>query len=345
MSDGLAQSEQKRHEALEMIQSARKFRAEGNMEAAQQEMSNVWAALDQSLWLCPLNHRARFLKVSCAMNVQDFQTAKTEAKRIYEALSVDQMKDMDDSMLHLSIVHACKMIGETDEALRFAREAVQLYPTDPQAYMVLGELCDSMGQIAQAEYMCRQALMNNDAPGCGHPLSPQNVYFTLCCLGSSLVRQGKQTEAEGFLVRAVGIDNGHPLAYKHLSDVYQRQNRMTEALQMAQKSFECDGSDTSMRARIQMLQQQGAADGGGEGLATDEHGETMNANRTRLQAPAAAAGPVHTDGMESVHSERLTPRQVQQGTSPEQSRKAPVKREEPADDWFACCLERNNNCG
>merc|ERR1719248_314517 len=107
--------------------------------------------------------------------------------------------------------------------MKFATEAVQTFPKDPQAYMVLGELCDQSGQKSQAEYMCRQALLHNDNPDCKHPLSPQNVLFTLCCLGSSLIQQGKHSEAEVFLVRAARLDGDSSLPYKHLSEVYHRQ--------------------------------------------------------------------------------------------------------------------------
>merc|ERR1719421_1535968 len=140
-------------------------------------MNSVWETLEQALWLCPMNHRARCLKVSLAMNNQDFITAKREAKKVYDYLTADQMKSMDNSMLHLSIIHACKMLGDKEEAMKFATEAVQTFPKDPQAYMVLGELCDQSGQKSQAEYMCRQALLHNDNPDCKHPLSPQNVLF------------------------------------------------------------------------------------------------------------------------------------------------------------------------
>ena len=43
------------------------------------EVTNAWFALEEALALCPTNHRARFLLVSCAMNADDYPRAKAEA--------------------------------------------------------------------------------------------------------------------------------------------------------------------------------------------------------------------------------------------------------------------------
>lgn len=361
MADELAQSEKQRHLALEHIQEARRQKSSGDVAAAQTEMNKAWRALDEALTFCPLNHRARFLKVSCAMNIPDFATARSEAKKIYDSLTVDQMKEMNDSMLHLSLVHASKMIGETTEALRYAREAVQLYPADPQAYMVLGELCDSVGQISQAEYMCRQALMHNENTGCVHPLSEQNVFFTLCCLGSSLLRQGKHTEAEVFLVRAVKLHNSSPLAYKHLAEVYQRQGRIREALQVAEKAHERDPNDRSIMYRIQQLREQGGIDQVEDTLSSSPRGDPEDPiDRDKLYAPSiprGPQGPYRGDGYpqpsprpsEHPSDSPMAPRgAVEHSVAPVKKGKSKNQKREEDDstDWFACCIDRSSgNCG
>merc|ERR1719171_3141045 len=160
------------------------------------------------------------------MNADDYQRAKDEALQIYQDLSFDQLEKMQDSVLHLSIAHASKMLGESEDAIQFASEATRLYPEDPQPYMVLGELHEALGQNSEAEERCRMALMHNDSPGIQHPLNPQNVFFTLCCLGSCLVKQGKFSEAEMFILRAIHLDASSTLAYRHLVDVYQYQGRL-----------------------------------------------------------------------------------------------------------------------
>ena len=159
--------------------------------------------------MCPENHRARFLLVSCAMNADDFPRAREEALRIYKDLSADHAPSlMGDSVLHLSIAHASKMCGHIEEAMRFATEATELCKDDPQPYMVLGELLHDQERYEEAEQRCRQALALSDSSQCQHPLNPQNAYFALCCLGSCLLKQGKPNEAEISINRAVraGVD-------------------------------------------------------------------------------------------------------------------------------------------
>jgi len=180
----LALSEAKRQEALELIERARHYQDQGDVESSQTEVTNAWYALDEALTICPSNHRARFLLVSCAMNAEDYARAKLEALTIYKDLSSEQLSSMGDSVLHLSIAHASKMLGDVDEALQFANEASELYPNDPQPFMVLGELLEAVGRNEEAEHNCRQALLRNDSPDCQHILNQQNVFFTLCCLTS-----------------------------------------------------------------------------------------------------------------------------------------------------------------
>lgn len=201
-------SEQKHKEALARIDAARRKQAEDDVVGAQDELAAAWVALDDALRLFPRNHRARFLLVSCAMNADDYERAKKEALQIYELLSQEQLVAMGDSVLHLSLAHATKMLGETEEAMRYASEAAELYPFDPQPMMVLGELNEAQGRLPDAERGCREALRRNEDPQTRPQLrlSPQNFYFTLCCLGSSLLRQGKFAEAEPVIRQALKED-------------------------------------------------------------------------------------------------------------------------------------------
>merc|ERR1719428_318990 len=120
--------------------------------------------------------------------------------------------------------------------------------------MILGELYSATGHHAEAEQRCRQALLHNDSPSCLHPLATQNVYFTLCCLSASLVKQAKYSEAEIFLTRAVKIDDKDTLALQHLVDVYYFQARQEEALKVAQHICEIDPNDSTIRQKIEVIQ-------------------------------------------------------------------------------------------
>merc|ERR1719335_1450642 len=97
--------------------------------------------------------------------------------------------------------------------------------------------------------------MHNDSPNCKHQLNSQNVFFTLCCLGSCLVKQGKFSEAELFIHKAIQIDATSTLGFRHLVDVYHFQGRFPEALQAANKIREMDPTDTEILHKIDMIRQ------------------------------------------------------------------------------------------
>lgn len=248
-------SEQKRKEALEQIEAARECQQIGDDAGADRAIRDSWKSLEHALDLCPSNHRARFLLVSCAMNSDDYHRAKEEALRIYDDLTDagDTLRQMNDSVLHLAIAHASKMLGHTDDAIRFAQEATELFRDDPQSYMILGEIYEARGQDEEAEHWCRQALLYNDNPNCHHQLNPQNVYFTLCCLSASLIKQGKYSEAELFLLRAARLDTSQTLALRHLVDAYHFQGRPSEAMQVARRIAEMDPEDVEIQQKIEVL--------------------------------------------------------------------------------------------
>lgn len=280
-------SEQKRLEALERIERAKAYQAEDDLDGAQAEVTNAWYALDEALKICPQNHRARFLLVSCSMNAEDFHRAKTEALVIYNDLTKEQLLQMSDSVLHLSIAHAAKMCNEVDEAIRFATEATNLYPTDPQPYMVLGECLHETNRMVEAEKSCRQSLSHNEAPGCKHPLNPQNLYFTLCCLAACLVSQDKYSEAEPYVHKAMKVDSGSATAWQHLLDIYKGQGRKAEALEVAQRLVDLDPSDSEAASALARLQ-----------CTTPDNGSDKNM-RQREPASSAPAAPRRQHGQPS----------------------------------------------
>jgi len=261
--ENLKQSESKRLEALERIEQARRYQAQGDLDASQTEVTNAWYALDEALEICPQNHRARFLLVSCAMNAEDYSRAKAESLKIYKDLNHDQLAGVSDSVLHLSIAHASKMLGELEDAVVYTKEATELYPDDPQPYMVLGELYEAVGRNQEAEKYCRQAILRNDAPECCHRLSEQNLFFTLCCLTSCLVRQARCTEAEHFCAKAIELDHTSTLAFRHLADVYHFQGRHDDALATCEKIQQMDPEDDEVMIKMDTIR------------ADQEHGSAL----------------------------------------------------------------------
>jgi len=259
--NAFSQSEAKRQEALTHINKAGDLRDSGDLHGSDDEVAKAWRALEEALTLCPTNHRARFLLVSCSMNQADYPRAEEEANSIYKALSTQQLKNMGDPLLHLSIAHACKMQNKTDNAMTFAREATELYEHDPQPFMVLGELLERSGDHKEAERYCRNALLKSDSPDCKQPLSSHNTVFTLCCLSASLVRQDQLSEAEKFAIQATHVDSNSTLPLKQLSEVYYHQGRLSEALHIAERAQTIDPDDPDIRERIEATQQ-GSSDVG-----------------------------------------------------------------------------------
>jgi tetratricopeptide (TPR) repeat protein len=284
------------------------------------------------------------------MNADDYMRAKTEALRIYHDLSDDQMRQLNDSVLHLSIAHASKMLSEPEDALRFATEATVLFKEDPQPYMVLGELLMAADDHAKAEQRFRQAIMHHENPACEHPLNAQNVYFTLCCLGVSLTNQGKYSEAEFFLSKAAREDPCSTLALRHLVDVYHFQGNASKALLMAERVCALDPDDEEMQRRANDLQEDmspedydrrsdsGSESESGEDVRPFQGGPTNAGAQRRAEsprsvsvvsdAPQSLTRPVHTVTAGSYEAV---------GAGPPTRKKPSAKRE----GWFAfCCFER-----
>merc|ERR1711871_797270 len=227
-------SERKRLDAVTLIQEGQRLQADGHVEEGRAKMSHALQILEKSLELCSGNHRSRFVLVNCAISLDDFERAKAEGLHIYNELSLDQLRQMDDAVLHLSIAHASKMLGDTEDAIQFAIEATQLYEGDPQPHRILGELYESVGRDEEAEYACREAIRisaSSSKSQRGHTLTQQSHYYTQCCLGAALIKQGKNQEAVQVLKETASTMDSPILALRHLCDAYHFQGKYSQALE------------------------------------------------------------------------------------------------------------------
>lgn len=357
--DKLAASELKRKEALTCLEQSRDPNL--SAEARLAKIKDADAILEEALKVNPDNHRARFLLVSCAMNADNFQRAKDEGLIIWEALTPEQRGNMGDAVLHISLAHAAKMLGDLDDAIMFASEASHLYPEDPHPQMILGELFEASDQNAEAEQMCRQALRHTNEASCKHPLNPQSVYFTYCCLGACLIKQGKHTEAERFLTQALELGSSSTLAHRHLVDVYHFQGRHDEALQVAHRLAEMDPYDEEIRQKIEILMQTTGSEGEESGVhypqGTLHHKGNANGGFDVVEVhPNSARGSDHSrrhgsDGGSvrptSERSSRPSARQNSQ-RSHDKLKAGSKKGEQTApssDSSFCCCFEKTKDHG
>jgi len=251
--DPREQSEKKRVAALMCIKECKEGIPDPSTEG--QRMQEALELLEDSIRLFPNNHRARFLIVSLLMTQDKFERAKKEGLVIYESLSQAQKEAMGDAALHLSLAHASKMLGEAEDAFKYAMEASDFFPLDPHPHMILGELHESRGEPADAERQCRDALRLQSDPACKQLLREQSVYYTLCCLSASLTKQERYAEAERFLAQAYEMDPCSTLALRHLVDVYHFQGQIQDALELASKisEHEHDSDDANIRDKIAIL--------------------------------------------------------------------------------------------
>eukprot|EP00746_Dinoflagellata_sp_MGD_P154527 gnl/MRDRNA2_/MRDRNA2_84866_c0_seq2.p1 gnl/MRDRNA2_/MRDRNA2_84866_c0~~gnl/MRDRNA2_/MRDRNA2_84866_c0_seq2.p1 ORF type:complete len:627 (-),score=119.81 gnl/MRDRNA2_/MRDRNA2_84866_c0_seq2:269-2149(-) len=188
--------------------------------------------------------------------------------------------------LFFQLAAASKISGESTQAIMFAQNAADLFPTDPNPHMMLGELLHAMGAYAESAKECQLALMhhaNSSSPAIRHPLMchafwsllPQeyalntrlsqhifdtirmhNFYLTLCCLGASLIHQREFAQAEIFLKKAEHefiFEDSDTQAMKLLLNLYQIQNRHGEALQYAKKIARIHPKDQEIQEKIKVL--------------------------------------------------------------------------------------------
>jgi tetratricopeptide (TPR) repeat protein len=270
------------------------------------------------------------------MNQADYPRAEEEASHIYDALDTKQLKNMGDPLLHLSIAHACKMQSKTEKAMKFAREATELYEHDPQPFMVLGELLERAMDHKEAERYCRKALLKSDSPDCKQPLSSHNTVFTLCCLSASLVRQDQLSEAEKFAIQATHVDSNSTLPLKQLSEVYYHQGRLDEALHIAERAAKIDPDDPDIKERIDAVQS--AEKPTGQSSAPASSGDQVAASNA--QPEANQNGQVEVANASSGATQvsvQKSPRIDKPGTPRKDQADTPDKDKEGC---FVCCFDK-----
>eukprot|EP00746_Dinoflagellata_sp_MGD_P010681 gnl/MRDRNA2_/MRDRNA2_122145_c0_seq1.p1 gnl/MRDRNA2_/MRDRNA2_122145_c0~~gnl/MRDRNA2_/MRDRNA2_122145_c0_seq1.p1 ORF type:complete len:384 (+),score=94.16 gnl/MRDRNA2_/MRDRNA2_122145_c0_seq1:78-1229(+) len=257
-----AQSEEHRKEAHLALQTSRRqgLSDEEAAEFTKQAKANVAKALE----IDPTNNLARFVSMSIAMQNVEFSEAKTEGLWIYRSMTKDQLKRAGDAVLLLSLSHASKMLNEKDDAIKFAREAVAMYPTDPHPHMALGNLLEASqdeADMVEAEQECRRALELHRSPTCKHPMNSKSVYYIHCCLGAALIHQRKFKEAEEVLNKAIESEPNASLAIRHLADAYHYQGREDEALQKINQAASLDPDDPEIQQKKKVLEHERAKPG------------------------------------------------------------------------------------
>ena len=112
--------------------------------------------------------------------------------------------DGNNPSVLMALAGAYKGLGEYEICLRLARRTVELWPSSPQSYLILGNSYRMLGRTAEAvtAYRKQDELSPFD--------SSRNVALT--CLGECLLAEGQPAAAEEALDRALMLDPEYPAA-------------------------------------------------------------------------------------------------------------------------------------
>ena len=129
-----------------------------------------------------------------ADQIREIQTETRQAMRL----------DGNNPSVLMALAGAYKGLGEYEICLRLARRTVDLWPSSPQSYLILGNSYRLLGRTAEAvaAYRKQDQLSPFD--------STRNVALT--CLGECLLAEGQPEAAEEALDRALMLDPEYPAA-------------------------------------------------------------------------------------------------------------------------------------
>ena len=129
-----------------------------------------------------------------ADQIREIQTLTRQAMRL----------DSSNPSVMIALAGAYKGLGEYEICLRLARRSVELWPSSPLSYMILGNSYRLLGRNAEAvtAYRKQDQLSPFD--------SRRNVALT--CLGECLLAEGQPEAAEEALDRALMLDPEYPAA-------------------------------------------------------------------------------------------------------------------------------------
>ena len=115
--------------------------------------------------------------------------------------------------------------GELEKALGFYEQALKVRPEFPEAQFQRGSALASLGRLAEAEAAFR--LRN---------LYKKNWSLPYSALGTLLMRQSRDKEAEQFFRQALTIDKKDAVALRMLSELRLRAGDTKEALDLAKRA-------------------------------------------------------------------------------------------------------------
>jgi len=141
----------------------------------------------------------------------------------------------EEALLLLDEGNKLQSEGKTDEAIEKYRQSLELFPT-ADAHTYLGWMLSFKGELNQAIRHCRTAIELD--PDFGNPYNDIGVY---------LMQQGKLSEAETWLRRALHAKRYEPRHFPHinLGRIYIARRQFGPAIAELRKACELAPNDTS----------------------------------------------------------------------------------------------------
>ena len=172
---------------------------EGARQAVEEAKLAVTAAPDIGL--------AHALLASALAALPESQGQKPDAEQIREIQTRTRQAmrlDGNNPSVLMALAGAYKGLGEYEICLRLAKRTVELWPSSPLSYLILGNSYRLLGRTAEAvdAYRKQDRLSPFD--------SGRNVALT--CLGECLLAEGQPEAAEQALDRALMLDPEYPAA-------------------------------------------------------------------------------------------------------------------------------------
>ncbi|MDY6953258.1 MAG: tetratricopeptide repeat protein, partial [Thermodesulfobacteriota bacterium] len=179
----------------------------------------------------PKSVKARTVKGHAALKEGNLD----EAGKIFKALSKEEGEGEVLGKEGLAAVHAKK--GDTDKALKLAKEVEKKAPNRPYAHVIKGDLLYAQGQKKEAEVEYRKAVQKEE----GEPYQ-QGVGHNQ--LGRLYASAGEYDKARDLYDEALEIDPYYIEATSNKGVTYEKEGKWDEALGAYRQALTMDKSDT-----------------------------------------------------------------------------------------------------
>lgn len=161
-----------------------------------------------------------------AEEIREIQTETRQAIRL----------DGNNPSVLMALAGAYKGLGEYEICLRLARRTVELWPSSPQSYLILGNSYRLLGRTAEAvtAYRKQDQIATFDGS--------RNVALT--CLGECLLAEGQPEAAEDALDRALTLDPEYHAALEWKAIVADHLGKDRAALEAIRQLRSADATES-----------------------------------------------------------------------------------------------------